>query len=229
MQSDEIFKTTFANCLRLSYRWRNSFVCRFYQKDLGVTLDPRLTFIEHITNIVNRSLKMLGFVKRNSGEFSNFHTLKILYCSLVRTHLEYASSVWNPHYTNHINMIERVQRKFLHYINYKIFNNEEFHYDALCQRLNLQPLSLRRRHSDLRLFFKVTNSLIDCPTLVSEVGFHAPTRTTRNRQLFNIPSHRTNYGANSFISRTSSLANQHDHLDFFGTYRHFLLQLSHLP
>lgn len=196
--------------------------------DLGVTLDPALSYREHTSNIVSKSLMMLGFIKRNSKEFLTITSLKILYCSLVRARLEYASSVWNPLYANNVHRLERVQRKFLHYINFKFFNNDDFHYESLCRRLNLLPLSIRRRNRDLDNLFKILNSLSDCPDLLAEIGLYAPTRMTRNRYTFNVSFHRTNYVAHSFIPRSAALANRFADLNFFCTHKLFLSQLARL-
>ena len=36
-------------------------------------------------------------------------TFKLLYCALVRPHLDYAVSVWNPYFQKDIDLIEIVQ------------------------------------------------------------------------------------------------------------------------
>jgi hypothetical protein len=82
-------------------------------RDLGVVFDSTLSFTNHIESIVNSSFKSLGFVSRNGREFSNVDTLKLLYFSYVRSHLEYASIVWSPMYSIQISFLERVQRRFL--------------------------------------------------------------------------------------------------------------------
>ena len=58
-------------------------------KDLGVILDRKLQFHDHIDAIISKSMAMLGFLKRNSSEFSDPYTLRFLYVSLVRPHLRY--------------------------------------------------------------------------------------------------------------------------------------------
>ena len=88
-------------------------------KDLGVMLDSHLSFTPHLDSVVSKSLQMLGFIKRNTKDFLNIPSIKLLYCSLVRPHLEYCSSVWSPSYNVHIQAIDRVQHKFLRYIAYK--------------------------------------------------------------------------------------------------------------
>ena len=57
-------------------------------KDLGVTVDYRLTFHDHIQEKVNRTYSMLGLIKRNFI-YMDSNTFILLYTSLVRPHLEY--------------------------------------------------------------------------------------------------------------------------------------------
>jgi hypothetical protein len=40
-------------------------------KDLGIYFDPKLKFDYHIMNIVNRSNKILGFIRRNCADFDD--------------------------------------------------------------------------------------------------------------------------------------------------------------
>ena len=49
--------------------------------DLGVIMDSKLQFTEHIEHIVNKTNRVLGFVCRTSTEFKNFSTLRNLYLS----------------------------------------------------------------------------------------------------------------------------------------------------
>lgn len=88
-------------------------------RDLGVNFDCKLSFDAHYIKITSNSLKLLGFITRSSSHFST-DTMKLIYCSLVRSSLEYCSIVWNPYYNVHIENIEKVQKKFLRYITYKL-------------------------------------------------------------------------------------------------------------
>ena len=62
--------------------------------DLGIKLDTKLNFNEHIDAMNNRGHRMLGFIKRRAKEFNDPYITKSIYCSLVRSNLEYASVVW---------------------------------------------------------------------------------------------------------------------------------------
>jgi hypothetical protein len=39
--------------------------------DLGVLVDSRMIFVDHIRSIVSKSARMLGFIKRFSREFND--------------------------------------------------------------------------------------------------------------------------------------------------------------
>ena len=53
---------------------------------------------------------MLRIIKRNFKYMDNF-TFLTLYKSLVRSHLEYAGSIWSPYKKGLIESIEKVQRR----------------------------------------------------------------------------------------------------------------------
>ena len=88
-------------------------------KDLGVTFDKKLTFVDHIDTSVSEVNRTLGFIIRNGRDFSNISTLKLLYFSFLRSKLEYASLVWQPCYNIHVTKLENVQRHFLKYLYFK--------------------------------------------------------------------------------------------------------------
>ena len=80
-------------------------------KGLGIMFDSRLTFKDHFDHIIDQTFKSLGFIIRTSRYFRSIETVVLLYVSLVRSKLEYASVVWSPHYNQHIEAIEKIQHK----------------------------------------------------------------------------------------------------------------------
>jgi len=66
-------------------------------KDLGVIIDCKLKFQDPIKQRVNKAYSMLGILRRNFKEM-DVDSFIWLYKVFVRSHLEYAESVWNPHY-----------------------------------------------------------------------------------------------------------------------------------
>ena len=77
-------------------------------KDLGVWFDERVTFKEHINKKIDKAYMMLGVIKRNFRHLT-ISTFVLLYKSMVRSHLDYCSSVWAPYMKGDIKALERVQ------------------------------------------------------------------------------------------------------------------------
>ena len=70
-------------------------------KDIGVTIDSNLTFNEHINIKIDTANKILGMIRR-PYRFLNCETFLPLYLSIVRSHFDYAVSVWDPYKIKHI-------------------------------------------------------------------------------------------------------------------------------
>lgn len=80
------------------------------EKDVGVIIDNKLSFDQHISEKVNKANSVMGVI-RGSFTCMDRTTFKLLYTSLVRPHLEYANQVWNPYLKKHIDLIENVKRR----------------------------------------------------------------------------------------------------------------------
>lgn len=62
-------------------------------RDLGVMFTQTFSSNRHIDLIIAKACSMLGFLKRTRKEFNNPKVFIVLYQSLVRSQLEYASCV----------------------------------------------------------------------------------------------------------------------------------------
>ena len=107
-------------------------------KDLGIIIDQKLAFTEHISSTFSKAFAALGFMRRNISNFDKVYALREIYCSVVRSILEYAVQVWAPYYAVNINRIERVQS--LPWNNPVIFPP----YADRCLLINLERLEPRR-------------------------------------------------------------------------------------
>ena len=63
-----------------------------------------------MTSIVSKAKRALGMIKRNIN-VAPMQAKSQAYQTLVRPHLEYCSSVWDPHTQTDVNRIEAVQRR----------------------------------------------------------------------------------------------------------------------
>lgn len=191
----------------------------FSSRDLGVVFDSKIIFDQHIDSIVGKASRALGFVMRSSKPFKCMKTVKLLYCAYVRSHLEYASQIWNPRYNVYINRIERIQKKFTRYLGFK-FKVPYSDYEHRCERFHLLPLVLRRTVADAIFLVKVVRGDIDCPQLLQLVKLRVPEVMTRKKAVLNVPQCSTNYEQNSFFVRASTVVNrlcESDEVDLFCT------------
>lgn len=168
-------------------------------KDLGIYFDPKLKFDSHITNIANRSNKILGFIRRNCADFDDSLALKSIYCSLVRSICEYGSIIWSPYQSGHKQTIEKIQQKFLRFLSFKCSIIREPHssYTPLLTILNLETLEQRRLRLDLYFSYKLFSGNIDCPEFLSRFSFHTPIRNSRSKNTFYLNTEVTNYASNT--------------------------------
>jgi len=77
---------------------------------LGVHFDEQLSFREHMHAKINKAYMLLGIIKRNF-KYLTILTFVLLYNSVVRSHLDYCSSVWAPYKKGDIKALENVQKK----------------------------------------------------------------------------------------------------------------------
>lgn len=178
--------------------------------DLGVHFSQNLDFSLHIEKIVSKANSMLGFIKRWSKEFSCSLVTSSLYNTFVRPQLEYASTVWSPHYSIHVDRIESVQRKYVRFALSHLNWNDPNHLPPYCNRLlllNMTSLEKRRKVTDVMFLHQLLVGSIDSPVLLEQVRFKARSHSSRNSEMFHIDFHRTNYGQNEPLTRMKHEAN----------------------
>ena len=202
----------------------NLILCVSEIKDLGIYFTSNMSFSLHINTVVNRALRMLGFVRRIMKPFNDVKVLKVLYNSYVRSSLDYCSSVWCPSARYLIDKIENVQKRFVKHLcfhsNIK-YTSED--YVALCNHFQLTTLINRRKVADMVLFYKILHSRVNCFSLVSNVYLNVPTRRTRHTNVFATAKKcRLILRRNDFIPRCVSLANLLKAIDFFNSHLCYL-------
>jgi len=171
------------------------------KKDLGIIMDDKLSFNEHVEDITRKSYRTLGFIFRCGKYFSLQSSLRVLYLTLVRNRLEYCSTVWNPYYSNARDQIERVQKKFTRMLYFK-FNiaHPRPDYHLRLKHLKLHSLETRRMVSDEIILYKLLHGHLDS-RLCQRISFYQPSRPSRQNSIFYLPKMVTNYQENAPIHR----------------------------
>lgn len=195
-------------------------------KYLGVHITSNLSWQTHIEYIANNANRMLGFLRRNFS-LAPISLKLLLYNTLVRSKIEYASSVWDPHINSLVLILESIQNRSARFIlsNYSRLASVS----QMKQTLNLPDLSIRRRISRLCLFHKIyfTNDSL-CQSLFT-APFYVSSRSD-HRFKVGVPSCRTNLYFDSFVPKTSvdwnhlpaSVVSISDHITFKSAVFHHL-------
>ena len=125
---------------------------------LGVQLDSKLCWKEHIEFVVKSANKILGLIKRNFW-FCDESVKLTLYKTLVRPKLEFTTSVWDPHYKCDIRRIEDVQRAAAR------FCKSDYRYTSsisiMLDSLGLEPLETRRKVGRLSIMYTIIHGFVD--------------------------------------------------------------------
>ena len=79
-------------------------------KYLGITINEKLRWAEHISNISKKANATLGFLHRNLKKCPSF-IKNSCYKSLIVPILEYCCTVWDPHILKDIDRIDRIQKR----------------------------------------------------------------------------------------------------------------------
>ena len=126
------------------------------QKDLGVWLSNDLKPSFHIREVSATCYKILHIIRR-SFSLNNQMVFLMLYKSLIRQRLEFASSSWSPYYVKDIDQIEKVQR----FATRMIPSCHGMTYEERLCFLQLQTLKTRRLRSDLILLYQMCYGLVN--------------------------------------------------------------------
>ena len=127
---------------------------------LGLIIRDDLQWSSHINKMCTKASQSLGFIRRNLRH-CNQSFKETAYISLVRSVLEYSSTVWDPHTEKEISQIEKIQRNAARFVK----NNYSRHSSVtqMMHDLKWKPLESRRRENRLVLLYKIINNLVAIP------------------------------------------------------------------
>ena len=124
------------------------------EKDLGVIFDEKLIFRDHISKKAAIANRNLGLIFRSFTYIDKVMFLN-LYKSLVRPHLEYATSVWSPMFKKDSITLENVHRRATRLVNSLSGRT----YEDRLKTLGLPTLEYRRLRADVIQVYKILNQV----------------------------------------------------------------------
>ena len=113
-------------------------------------------FDQHISEKVNKAFQMLGIINRNFSLLDE-STFLLLYKTMVRSHLEFAGSVWSPYKINQISSLEKGQKRATKMLR----SIKNLPYKERLIHLKLPTLKYRRLRGDMIEVFKILNGYYD--------------------------------------------------------------------
>jgi len=148
-----------------------------HEKDIGVIFESSLNFSMHIQSKVSKANQIVGLIRRSFINLTE-SIFVFLFKSLVRPHLEYANSVWNPFHKKEIDSLENVQRRATKMLP----NLKELSYPDRLRKLKLPSLRYRRLRGDMIETFKIVHGYFD-PIVAKGLIHLSDNHITRGNQF----------------------------------------------
>ena len=131
--------------------------------DIELTSNPN--WGKHISNIVGKAKRTLGFFRRNRGKYPE-SVKNQAYTTLIRPRLEYCSSVWDPHTHKHAKDIEGIQRRAARFVK-GCYVRIPGTVTRLLKEHKCSTLQQRRQISRLMMMYKIINDQ-SCPVQITD-------------------------------------------------------------
>ena len=174
-----------------------------HDKYLGVTIDNKLTFNQHIDTVTKKATNLLNLCRRNLYMCPK-EVKEAAYKSIVRPHLEYASAAWSPHTQKNIDKIESVHRRAARFVlgNHNYGPNSGLT-NQIKETLKWPTLHHRRIAHDIHILYKIINKLLNIS--LPQIVHKSPTNPHRFLHIQALNSDAFKY---SFYARTTRFWNK---------------------
>ena len=142
---------------------------------LGLMIQDNLKWRSHINQIASSADRTLGFIRRNLRNCDE-HFKATAYISLVRSVLEYSSTVWDPYEDEDIKRLEKIQRKAARFVKKDYRNTSSV--TTMMNDLGWETLQRRRKVNRLTMMYKIVNKHVAIPP-----KDHIPSNTRNSRTV----------------------------------------------
>ena len=165
-------------------------------KFLGVIVDEKLTFKEHIAYVAKKLSIGIGFLYRGR-EVLNYKQLTLLYNAILVPHITYCNLVWGINYPTYINKLYILQKRAARVILGLRYNDPVSH---RLHELSMVPISQIIRRRCMIMIYKIKHSL--APRHMQNMLCWRPddsaTPCVRQRGPMIVPYARTKYKQHTF-------------------------------
>ena len=156
-------------------------------KLLGITIDNKLNFKEHLTNICKKVSNKLHGLARVSNYMST-HKLRIIMKAFIESQFQYCPLVWMFHSRTLNNRINKLHERALRLV----YKDDEYTYEQLLDKDNTVTIHHRNLQKLATEMYKIQNNL--SPKFMKEI-FHEqiPSYSLRTEKIWESRNYRTVY------------------------------------
>jgi hypothetical protein len=172
------------------------------EKYIGVIIDSELTFENHLCEKVKKATSIFAAMRR-TFKYLDTKSILVIYNTLVRTHLDYASSVSAPYKMKYIEKIESVQKR----VTKQFPGMKNLSYPERLKKLGLPTFAYRRIRGDMIEVYKIIKGCYDREAssflkLMNETGLRFSSRINSNKVVHqHVKSNKRKYAFTLRVSR----------------------------
>ena len=171
-------------------------------KLLGVTIDKKLHFGDHVDKICMKASRQINAIAR-IAKYLNTDTLRMLYNAFINSNFLYCANVWHFGLYGNFWKLERVNKRALRVI----LNDYISSYPDLLLKARSNCIYVQNLHVILSECFKYVNKL-NPDTLVDVFNESTHDHNTRGLQKLQLPQpYSETHGINSFTYQAPKLWN----------------------
>ena len=156
------------------------------EKYLGVHITQDLSWSLHIDRVATKASQKLGFIRRNLRG-APAQCKQLAYIALVRSGMEYASTIWDPHINVHSNKLEKIQRKAARWATSQYSHRTSV--TSLMDQLKWQPLEDRRRIQRLAFLYKILHHKVAVPMSSIDLVYNSRPARGKDKTKADFRSH----------------------------------------
>ena len=125
-------------------------------------LQSNLSWKNHISRIAKNSYNMVGFLRRNLQQ-AREETKAHAYFTMIRSNLDYCSTIWSPYQRDQKHQVEKVQRRSARFVTNRYRNTSSI--TDMLDFLGWESHETTRRNKlQLIVLYKIVHGLIDIPS-----------------------------------------------------------------
>ena len=156
-----------------------------YVKYLGVIIDHKLNWIEHIAYVKNKISKGIGIMYK-ARQYLSKCTLLNLYYAYIYPYMTYCIEIWGSATQTHLNCLFLQQKKIIRIMN---FSHYLAHTSPLFHSMEVLPFKKIYYHRIGLMMYKFNNNLLpNCLSQLYERTDSVHHHNTRGCQLLRVPT-----------------------------------------